>query len=284
VTPSGQAVGIIGLGRIGGRVGVAVAREGFTVSGYDVRPETLQGLSDAIAPKSTPREVAEDADVVLIAVLDDVQLRDVVTGKDGIVAAQSAPSHVVVLTTATLDTVRWAEQQVRAADTTLLDCGVSGGSDNLKTGRMTGMVGGDAEAFAAVLPVLAVFLDPVLHMGSLGKGMVAKLARNLLVYADWSTAWEAARLAQAAGVDIQKFVQAVEASDRLMNGHMTLVGEGVGLPGQDDEVRARARVYSTYAHKDLEAILELGAEFDVDLSAARLALSRMADVTSPRTT
>jgi 3-hydroxyisobutyrate dehydrogenase len=221
------------------------------------------------------------SDVILIAVLTDDQVRDVIEGEDGLLSASSAPRVVVILSTAAMATIRWAAETVERAGMALLDCGVSGGAGGLEAAAITAMVGGDDVAFEKARPALEAFSNPVLHMGPLGRGMAAKLARNLIVYTDWSVAWEASRLAEAAGVDVAKFVQAVESSDHWIGGHMAMVREGVGLSTADDDALARGAAAGVYARKDLRSALELGDELDLDLPAARLALERVAEYTGP---
>ncbi len=61
--------GVIGLGVIGGGVALCLARAGLLGAVYDVRSEAANGL-DAVPPNSdSPRDVARQCDVVLIAVV-----------------------------------------------------------------------------------------------------------------------------------------------------------------------------------------------------------------------
>jgi 3-hydroxyisobutyrate dehydrogenase-like beta-hydroxyacid dehydrogenase len=251
----------------------------FEVRGYDVRPQAAEDLADVLQASASPAELGRDTDVILVAVLNDEQIRHVLVGPEGLLTDATRAKVVIILSTATLTTVRWAAAECERHGINLMDCGVSGGAGGLEARAITAMVGGDADAFELARPVLEAFANPVLHMGALGRGMAAKLARNVLVYTDWSVAWEAARLAQAAGVDIEKFVEAVEASDRYVGGHTSLIRDGLGLGDSAPDVKARGASVAVYANKDLKAALELGAELDLDMPAAELALSRVAEFT-----
>src|SRR5262245_9003764 len=105
-----QVAGVVGLGAIGGHVARALARAGRRVVGFDVREQAFAEFPEAERAGS-PREVAEAADVVLVAVYDDDQLRHVLTGPSGILEAEAAPAAVCVLSTVTLDTLRWCAEQ-----------------------------------------------------------------------------------------------------------------------------------------------------------------------------
>lgn len=270
---------MIGLGHIGAGVARRLALHGFEVWGCDVRPQPLVDLVGVLSGAGSPLAVAQRTGTVLVAVLDDHQVREVLFGPDGVAAGADRPCDVLVLSTTTLATIRSVGADCERAGISLLDCGVSGGRGGFEAGQVTAMVGGESDAFTRVRPVIETFADPVLHMGPLGRGMAAKLARNVLVYTDWSVAWEAARLAQAAGVDLDAFVTAVQASDRYVDGHTALISAGLGLGGETDELRAHGAALSVYANKDLAAAIELSDELAVELPAARLALAQVRSFT-----
>jgi 3-hydroxyisobutyrate dehydrogenase-like beta-hydroxyacid dehydrogenase len=268
-------VTIVGLGDIGSGVAKALAKnKSFLIVGYDVRAQALDGLADLVLSAPTPAAASHDAHVVLIAVMNDAQTRDVLVGKNGILSAGALPRAVVILSTVALETVLWAANESAARGVALLDCGVSGGPQALREASITSMVGGDDDAFDMVRSVLEGFSNPVVHCGKLGNGMRAKLARNLIIYTDWMVAWEGARLAVAAGVPRDKFVEVVTASDKWVRPHMEWVNRGFGLPGTPEPTTDAGGRVAQYADKDLQAALALGAELGVDLPAAELALRR----------
>jgi 3-hydroxyisobutyrate dehydrogenase len=226
--------------------------------------------------------VAAASDVVLVAVMNDAQLREVLSAGDGLLAAEQPPRVIAILTTATIETIRWADAECAARGSALLDCGVSGGAGGLERGLMVAMVGGPADVLELVRPILAAWADPVVHMGPVGMGMAAKLARNVIVYADWFVAWEAARLAIAAGVDLDAFVEVVEASDRWVGSHMVMAKAGIGLRAGADGAPQASPVIAGYAGKDLAAALELADELGIDLPGARLAAAQFEAVAGLR--
>jgi 3-hydroxyisobutyrate dehydrogenase-like beta-hydroxyacid dehydrogenase len=264
-----KSVAIIGLGEIGSGIAGALGRRGdFSLVGYDVNAEALRAVEQTVRGRPTPAEAAENADVALIAVMNDTQTRDVLTGLDGVLTGRHPPRAIAILSTVTVETIFWAAGEAAAKGTALVDCGVSGGRQALKEASITSMVGGSEEAFGLVHDVIAGFSDPVVYCGELGNGMRAKLARNLIIYTDWMVAWEGARLALAAGVPLDKFVQVVTASDRWVRPHMAMVEKGTGLVGGESGRDART---AAYAEKDLQAALALGAELGIPLPAAELA-------------
>jgi 3-hydroxyisobutyrate dehydrogenase-like beta-hydroxyacid dehydrogenase len=275
------SVAIVGLGMIGGGAARALARQPFELRGYDPRDEVFERLPAQVIRSASASAAADDATVVLIAVMDDAQVRTAVAGSSGILAAARPPGAIVILSTVTLETIRWAEEVAGARGVAVIDCGVSGGPDALEQAAVTAMVGGDSAAVEAARSVLEGFAEPVVHCGQLGNGMRAKLARNMITYGQWLVSWEATSLAIAAGVPRDRFIECVQASDVWLEGHLFLIehriGAGISETGATPEI---GELVTTYASKDLRAAVALGGELGMALPAAELALARLPAVTA----
>jgi 3-hydroxyisobutyrate dehydrogenase len=226
--------------------------------------------------------VAEQASTVLIAVFSDQQMQTVLEGDDGILAATPAPATVCVLSTVTVAVLRAAAEQAAQRGIELIDCGVTGGQRLRSHGKIVVLAGGSDTAVESARPVLEIFAEPLLHMGPLGAGMQAKLARNLMHYSGWYASWEAARIADACGVDVDKLVEAHRVSNESSGGGTSLLSAGIGPgpaePSEDDETSARRRRSAEYAKKDLGYVLELAGELGIELPGAGLVRDRMDDV------
>ncbi len=273
-----KTVGVIGLGAIGGHVARALSRAGWQVLGYDVRPQAYEQFPEA-RPVATVSELAAAAKLVLVAVYDDAQLRAVLSGPDGVLAADPSPGVVCVLSTITLGTLRWAAQEAQQGGIEVIDCGVTGGQALRARGKIVVLAGGSEEAIGLARPALEAFAAPLLHMGPLGAGMRAKLARNLMHYSGWYAAWEAATIAAACEIDVQKLVQAHQISNEMSSGGGTnLLSRGIG-PGpadpDDRESIAARRASADFARKDLGYVLELADELGIPLPGAELVLDRI---------
>lgn len=276
-----NTVGVIGLGAIGGHVARALSRAGWQVLGYDVRPQAYEQFPEA-RPCATVAELAAASNLVLIAVYDDDQLRAGLSGRDGILSADPLPAVVCVLSTVTLTTLRSAAEEADQSGVELIDCGVTGGQSLRTRGKIVVLAGGSAQALNRARPALEVFAEPLLHMGPLGAGMQAKLARNLMHYSGWYAAWEAATIAAACDIDVHKLIEAHRISNEISSGGGTnLLARGIG-PGPadpDDAASIAARVQSAdFARKDLGYVLELAGELGISLPGAELVLERIDEV------
>jgi 3-hydroxyisobutyrate dehydrogenase len=277
--PSSGAVGVIGLGEIGGHVARALSRAGWKVFGYDVRAEAFEQFPEAQRAASV-RELADASQTVLVAVYNDDQLRDVIAGPDGVLTAGTPPATVCVLSTVTLGTLRWGADTAAEHGVQLIDCGVTGGTGLRTTGKIVVFAGGSDAALAAARPPLEAFADPLLHMGALGTGMQAKLARNLMHYSGWYAAWEAARVAAGCGIDIDNLIEGHRISNLRSSGGATALLSGGIRPGQPpesiDEASRRHRLaMADFARKDLGYVLELAAELGITLPGAELTRDRI---------
>jgi 3-hydroxyisobutyrate dehydrogenase len=266
-------VGVIGLGDIGRGVATNVARAGLDLVVCDVREEATQAFTDTARIAATPAEVAELSEVVVIAVINDAQLIDVLTGANGAFSSARPGTSFVVLSTVAAGTVRQMATEAVESGCEVVDCGVSGGPAAAAEGQLVAMVGGSEEAVDRVRPVLDAFSSVVVHMGPAGTGLQAKLARNIVQYGSWLAAYEGQRLAEAAGIELSKLALAIRESDALIGGASRLMFRETVEPfGEDahpvmvDAMRAGASL----AHKDLRAALDLAGELGVALPMTAL--------------
>jgi 2-hydroxy-3-oxopropionate reductase len=128
---------------------------------------------------SEPGEVTAAADVVVICLFTDEQVRQICLD-DGLLATMSPGSALVVHTTGSPRTVEAIAVRAAPHDVDVVDAPVSGGPHNAAAGALTLFVGGGEEAVARVRPVLGCYGDPVLHVGPVGAGQKVKLVNNAL--------------------------------------------------------------------------------------------------------
>jgi 3-hydroxyisobutyrate dehydrogenase len=275
MTDSQRKVGVIGLGRIGAPVARSLVDAGHEVAVYDPRSEAATAVT-GVTVCDGPRAVGDGAEIVLVAVFDDAQVRDVLAGPSGILGAERPPNTVCILSTITLETLRWAVATGLTTGVNVFDCGVTGGRRLRSEGKIVVLAGGDESALESARPVLEAFADPLLYMGPSGAGMAAKLSRNLMHYSAWYASWEGARLAAEAGVDVMKLAQAHRISNQS-GGPTSLLEGGIG-PGLDSDIEAtmeQRRFSAAVAKKDLGYAIELAHELGIPVPGAELTRASM---------
>lgn len=262
--------GVIGLGQIGGGVALCLARHQRPLAVYDIRPEAADKLEGVPAVSATPAEVARNSDVLMIAVLNGEQAKAILDGPDGVLAGAHPALSIVMLSTITIDELKELNAMVAPHNIALLDCGVTAGQLSAE-GKMISMIGGETADVDRVMPVLNEFNAEVYHMGPSGAGMVTKVVRNMIHFSTWRIGFEGAKVAAAAGVDIEKFAALVHQASGQE-------GASVSTWMLPERLLESARHFTSmeqmcqgtyvYHKKDMEAAKELAEQLGVDTPTA----------------
>jgi 3-hydroxyisobutyrate dehydrogenase-like beta-hydroxyacid dehydrogenase len=261
-------VGFIGLGNIGGPMAGHVVAAGHDVAVYDTRADRIEPLSAAGARAATsPADAARGAELVSVVVLDDRQVLDVTTGEGDVLAAMDPGAVLAVHSTVTRECLRAVDAAASERGVRVLDAGISGGVSGATAGTLLVIAGGSDETLAAARPGIEPWSGEVVHIGPLGAGMAAKIARNYIQYACFAAVHDGQALAQAADVDLATFAHIVE-STHAVNSTMALLGRADVTPRAESSLGARGPALAQAAAlglKDLRVAEALADELGVDL-------------------
>jgi 3-hydroxyisobutyrate dehydrogenase len=261
---------VIGLGNIGSGVALCLARAKVLSAVHDVKAQIAGGLEGVPPNSASPAEVARNCEVVLIAVYDAAQVREVLEGPSGALSAARPELTIVLLSTVRMPELREFVAMAAAKNVVLLDCGVTGGMAAAR-GGLVSMIGGERAAVEHVRPVLEMFSRKVAHMGSSGSGMAAKIARNVIVYATWRAEHEGVVLAKAAGVNIRQLIDVIEESQAGMGMGGVCFWARRDAANGIEAVDENFRIYgAAVLEKDLDAALQLANELGVRLPSAEI--------------
>ncbi len=209
-------VGFIGLGNMGGPMAGHVAAADHEVAVYDTQADRIAPLVDAGARgASSPADAARGAELVSVVVLDDAQVLDVTTGSGGVVDAMDRGSVLAIHSTVTGECLRAVDMAASARGVRVLDAGISGGVSGAAAGTLLVIAGGSGAMLDAARPGLEPWSREIVHVGPLGAGMAAKVARNYVQYACFAAVHDGQALAQAAGVDLATFAHIVETTEAI---------------------------------------------------------------------
>jgi 3-hydroxyisobutyrate dehydrogenase len=243
VTSERPRVGFIGLGSQGGPMARRIIDAGYPMVLWARRAETLEPFaSTAALTAASPAELANQADIVAICVVNDDDVSDVIQRPDGVAAGLRPGAVVAIHSTIHPDTCIALGDTLAAVGASVIDAPVSGGGPAAAHGRLLVMVGGDQAAFEVALPVLSTFGDPVRLLGPLGSGQLAKLVNNLLFTAGLSLAHDAVELGSALGLDaaaLTAVLQSGSARSFALDTYTGLrqAGLSAGTPGPDSVAR-----------------------------------------------
>jgi 3-hydroxyisobutyrate dehydrogenase-like beta-hydroxyacid dehydrogenase len=205
------SVGFLGLGIMGSRMAANVARAGFPLTVWTHTPGKAERWASehGATAAATPAEAAASSDVVVSMVVDGEQVAAVLLGDDGVI--QSARPGLLCVDMSTIgptDTRRTGAALIERG-VRMLDAPVTGSSPRAEDGSLTIMVGGGAEDFARIRPLLETMGELIAHVGELGQGQMLKLINNALGAANAAAVAEALLLARATGIDLETFVEVV---------------------------------------------------------------------------
>jgi 3-hydroxyisobutyrate dehydrogenase-like beta-hydroxyacid dehydrogenase len=258
-------LGFVGLGVMGGGVARRLLAAGHTVHGYNRSREKAAPLVElGLVLEDTPREAAQEADVVFSMVTNVAALEAVTQGPDGILAGLSPGKLYVDMTTGTPEASRALAERVEAVGAQMLDAPVSGSVSTLEEGRLSIMVGGDEDAFTRVEPILLDIGPKVLHIGSNGQALLMKIAINLSLQVQMVAFCEGLLLAEKDGIDrevaVEALLESVIASPMLRY-------RGPFVLEQPDEAWFNVNMMQ----KDMNLALEAGRRLDVPMPTTAVA-------------
>ncbi|MBJ8345770.1 NAD(P)-dependent oxidoreductase [Antrihabitans sp. YC2-6] len=269
-----EPVGFIGLGNMGAPMATRLVDWPGGLVVCDMRPDATEPFREAGATVAhSSKDVAATAKVISITVLDDAQVRDVITGPDGILQAAAPGTVIAVHSTISDQTAVELGAECAKSGIEFVDAPVSGGAPGAAKGALAVMVGGSTGAYEAVREPFGYWADLVIHAGEVGAGTRMKLARNLLHFVSFTAAAEAQRLAEAAGLDITALGKVVRHSDRITGGPGSIMlRDNTSDIAADDFWHPIMTHVRNLGEKDLALALGLGDRLGVDLPLARIAL------------
>jgi 3-hydroxyisobutyrate dehydrogenase len=257
-------LGFIGTGTMGNPIAARLIDAGHELVVSDVsRAATVKLEQRGARRAASPRAVASECAVVFSSLPGPAQVRAVVEGPDGLLAAQRAGLVHIDLSTSSYEAVQSLAAVEAAAGALLVDAPVSGGAHGAVSGTLAVMASGDRAAYDSVRPLFDAFASNVFYLGESGRGTIAKLVNNLIFLAGALVVQEGFVLAAKAGLGARELLPIVNASSGKLyagmaplffarNFEMTLFKLGI-------------------AEKDLALALESARELETKLPLAEAA-------------
>jgi len=255
-------LGLIGVGIMGRPMCRNLLRAGYPVTVYDLDRAGVESLvAEGAVAGTSPRSVAEAADVLITMLPDSPQVREAYLGAEGAFEALRPGWLAIDMSSISPSTARELAAGAVAGGAEMLDAPVSGGDKGAIAGTLSIMVGGSEAAFERALPILSVMGKTIVHVGPAGAGQVVKVCNQVVVAVVIEAVAEALVLGAKAGVDpgrIADVLQGGLAATKVLEMRRENMLSGRFDPG------FRVRLHL----KDLKNALELGRETDVALPAA----------------
>lgn len=199
----------IGLGVMGYPMAGHLTKMGHDVTVYNRTVEKAEQWSNEYSGHHTmtPAEAAQGADMVMLCVGNDDDVRSVVYGDTGVLAGMQAGTVLIDHTTASSELASELYDACAKQGVEFLDAPVSGGQAGAENGQLTIMVGGNQSTFDRAKDVLASYGKKVTRLGDAGSGQRCKMVNQLCIAGILQGLSEGIRLAKASGLDIDTVVE-----------------------------------------------------------------------------
>ncbi len=207
-------VGIIGLGNMGMGMAGNLLLKGFSVTGFDLREERGQALvHKGGSSAETILEVAEKSDTVFVMVLNDDQVKEVVSGAGGLLEKMEPGSTIIVTATIHPSSMKSLVEPVYEKGVNLIDSPVSGGKSGADKGTLALMAACKKEIFEQQQDVLQAIGENIFHVGEqIGLGQTTKASLQALIGSTFTAIFESLVLGVKAGVNPEVLYDVINAS------------------------------------------------------------------------
>ncbi|WP_019242497.1 MULTISPECIES: NAD(P)-dependent oxidoreductase [Bacillus] len=251
-------VGFIGIGVMGKSMALHIMNKGYKVSVYTRTKEKAESLLDKGATwASTPKELAEQADVIISIVGYPKDVEEIYLGENGVITHGRQGMYIIDMTTSKPSLAKKLYLEAKKKGMKSLDAPVSGGDVGAKAGSLAIMVGGDEEDFQAVLPILEAMGTNIVYQGPAGSGQHTKMCNQIVIASNMIGVCEAIVYAEKAGLQPQKVLESIStgaaASWSLSNLAPRILNEDYS-PG----------FFVKHFIKDMQIALEEAKEMDME--------------------
>jgi 2-hydroxy-3-oxopropionate reductase len=252
-----EKVGFIGLGLMGRPMAKNLLKAGFAVVAHSRSQGPVDDVVSAGAERaSSPAEVAKKATRIITIVPDSPDVELVLEGPNGVFSAMQRGTILIDMSTIAPSVAKRLASKAKTLGAAMLDAPVSGGEIGAVSGTLSIMVGGEADAFKTVKPILDAMGNPerVVRIGDSGAGQTCKVCNQMVIGGALAAVSEAFALARKAGVDPALVRQALLggfAASRVLEVHGERILNSNYKPG------FRANLYA----KDLRIAANTLAQF-----------------------
>ncbi|MGH1487148.1 MAG: NAD(P)-dependent oxidoreductase [Cellvibrionaceae bacterium] len=206
-------VAFIGLGVMGYPMAGYQQKEGHNVCVYNRTLTKAQKWSEEYKGRyaETPAAASKGADVVMVCVGNDDDVRGVIYGEEGVLAGLSAGAMIVDHTTTSYELAKELSEKCQEKGVNFMDAPVSGGQAGAENGVLAVMLGGSEEHLQYAKVAIEPYAKSITLMGPVGAGQATKMVNQILIAGILQGISEGFTLAQKADLDLPKVIDAISA-------------------------------------------------------------------------
>ncbi|MFJ8816452.1 NAD(P)-dependent oxidoreductase [Amycolatopsis thermoflava] len=250
-------IGFVGTGSMGGPMVERLLSAGVAVTLFARKPEVRERFAALEATMAdSVAELAGTAGVLVLCPFSEEQVFQIMTGEGGLLRAACPGTVIVQHATMSAGGIRQLAEESAGLGVTELDAPVSGRAEDIRAGRLTVLVGGEADALARVEPLLRTYSDAIVHVGEAGAATTAKLVSNLTFAAQVQIAGAALKLAGDLGLSESGALEAL--TNCSARGFALTTMKSVG------SADTFAQIGGPYLRKDVALAQQMAARLGVD--------------------
>ena len=254
-----EKIGFIGLGIMGKPMAKNLMDAGHELAVFNRTREKADELAaDGATVAGSPKEVAEQSDVIVTMLPDSPQVEEVLAGESGVFEGIKEGSLIVDMSTISPVVTERLAVAAKEHGASMLDAPVSGGDVGAIDGTLSIMVGGSEEDFERAKPLFEAMGKTVTHVGESGAGQVVKAANQIVVALTIEAVSEALVLGSKAGVAPEKILDVLGGG---LAGNKVMEVKREKMLGHSFDPGFRVELH----HKDLGIALAAGREYGVSL-------------------
>tara|TARA_Y100000814_G_scaffold128971_1_gene93353 strand:+ start:874 stop:1815 length:942 start_codon:yes stop_codon:yes gene_type:complete len=206
-------IGFIGLGNVGGKLANNLIKSRYKLIVRDLDAKLSKKFKKKGAViASSPKELAENSDIVITCLPSPKACSKVMTAKNGVLEGLSKNKIWLEMSTTDQSEVKRIVIMVKKKGSHALDVPVSGGCHRAATGNISIFAGGNKKIFKKVLPVLKCMGRKILYTGELGTASILKVITNYLASVHLAALGEAWTVAKKSKLNLNKVYKGIAAS------------------------------------------------------------------------
>ena len=228
-------IGFIGTGIMGLPMAQNLQKAGHSIfisTHHDPAPAAL--VEAGAVALANPKEVAQEAEFIIVMVPDTPHVEDVLFRENGIAEGVGPNKLVIDMSSISPSATKQFAEKINATGARYLDAPVSGGEVGAKAATLSIMVGGSEESFARALPLFQAMGKNITLVGENGAGQTAKVANQIIVALNIQAVGEALLFAAKNGADPARVREALMggfASSKILEVHGERMVKGTFDPG-----------------------------------------------------
>jgi 3-hydroxyisobutyrate dehydrogenase-like beta-hydroxyacid dehydrogenase len=257
-------IGLVGLGLVGMAIAQRLLAGDFEVIGFDIDSTKCQHLKDLGGNAvSSPAQVAQQVDCILLSLPDTKIVRTVIEGPAGILEAKTPPKYIIDTTTGDPEETVSLTQRLAQREIYLLDSTISGSSRQVRDKEAVFMIGGDKAAFETCSDIFQTLSEKIFYLGPSGSGSKAKLASNLILGLNRVALAEGLVFANRLGLELKTFLEMLKTTPAY-----SAVMDIKGKKMLNGDFTAESRIRQHY--KDVCLILKYAEKHGQELPLSRV--------------